>query len=148
MAMPLRVLLVLGTLLPWGLSAAMLQSIPLPCPSTVAAGTTNLLPGVDGGTALDEKLPANNPTVGIFLDATATPGTSGPVQVDLVVTSDGTNWTDAAQSALTISGTATNRVLLYEWFVMQGVKRVAVGRVVNASGGTLTNLHVRLLYAP
>lgn len=143
-----RALLCLATLLPWSLSAAILQSVPLPCPSVVTAGTTNLPPGAEGGVALDEKLPANNPAVGIFLDATANPGTNGPVRVDLVVTPDGTNWTDAAQSALSLSGTATNRVLLYEWFVMQGVKRVAVGRVVNASGGTLTNLRMRLLYAP
>ena len=148
MAMPLRTLICLGVLLPWALPAAILQSVPLPCPSTVVAGTTNLLPGVEGGIALDEKLPASNPAVGIFLDATSDPGTNGPVRVDLVVTPDGTNWTDAAQSALSLSGTATNRVLLYEWFVMQGVKRVAVGRVVNASGGTLTNFRVRLLYAP
>lgn len=146
--MPLLVLLCLGALLPWGLSAAMLQSIPLPCPSTVAMGTTNLLPGAEGGTALDEKLPASNPTVGVYLDATAIPGTNGPVRVDLVVTANGTNWTDATQSALSISGTATNRVLLYEWFVVQGAKRIAVGRVVNSSGGPLTNLNLRLLYAP
>ena len=128
------------------LPAAVQQAVRLPCPGTVAPGMTNLSPGINGGVALDERLPFMV-WVGGFLKVDAPGSTGGLVRVNLVVSPDGTNWTTAALSNIRLTASSvTNSAMVYDFFQLGAVKRIAVGAITNASGGTITNLDLKLTY--
>jgi hypothetical protein len=83
--------------------------------------------------------------VGISVRFLATSATGGTATVRFVVTYDGTNWTDAASSLLVLSASVTNApVTVGDGFGVWGARRIAVGSVSNACGGTLTGIVVRL----
>ena len=134
------VFLTLASLLP----AAPQNSVAIPCPAPVADGVTNLTLTPSSGVDLD-GLPPSRDAVAISVRFAATNATGGTATVRLVVTYDGTNWTDAASSLLVLSASVTNApVTVGDGFGVWGAKRIAVGSVSNACGGTLTGIVVRL----